>query len=86
MDEHTPGEWTVERGFIGADVRVFVVIPGQDGMLVNKESDAYLLAAAPDLLTTLKRLVKRIEQGERITPDLFVMQSARNAIAKAVPS
>lgn len=47
----------------------------------------YLMNAAPELLAALKNLVARIEAnggiGEYIGGPAFVMEPARNAIAKA---
>ena len=46
-------------------------------------ANARLIAAAPELLGVLTRLVRRIDQGERITPDFNVMGAARAALATA---
>ena len=86
---HTPGPWTVKRRF---DVYQDTQKPGVGGTFVAStkgvselpesinhvcEADAKLIAAAPELLAALERIV----DAERLTSDRF--RQAREAIKKA---
>ena len=68
--KHTPGPWRTEWGFIGATRRLFVAIPGQDGMLVKNEADADLIASAPDLLAERDQLRVRAAELEAKVAEL----------------
>jgi hypothetical protein len=53
--KQTTEAWRVEMGYIGSDLKPFVVIPGEDGLLIRDADRARLIAAAPKLLAALKR-------------------------------
>ncbi len=59
---HTPGPWTVTRGDEIAGAPVWWLIEGATGVvceaLYASESDARLIAAAPQLLRALQRLTR----------------------------
>jgi hypothetical protein len=89
MSNHTPGPWKVSRRF---DVYQDTQVPGVGGTFVAStkgiselpesinqvcEADAKLIAAAPELLAALERIV----DAERLTSDRF--RQAREAIRKA---
>jgi len=80
MSTHTPGPWTVRRSTLthddaydfaisGDGVPVFAEVFGRDanGALPPAEANALLIAAAPDLLGTLKAI--RIELRAERTSD-----------------
>ena len=95
--KHTPGPWTVDWSDDGpliytGDLLIasvsgsteHVEVQGLDGE--TTEANAWLIAAAPDLLAALERILARVEtlnlfaeHGE----DAKVVEQARAAIAKA---
>jgi hypothetical protein len=93
--KHTPGPWTVDDGetlrIRGADKSSVCTINWltltSRRLAPEGYANARLIAAAPDLLDALLRLVARIEVnggiGEYTAGPAFVMQSAYDAIAKA---
>lgn len=93
MNKHTPGPWwlqadgvgwyvecTPERGHSVAYVRAEVEEDDPDTPDAEKEANARLIAAAPDLLDALKELLDQDEHGE---DEIWVRNKARAAIAKA---
>jgi hypothetical protein len=95
--KHTSGPWTIECGKNYSNEIVGKSKTGKDWVLARttaakvgrdqEEANAYLIAAAPDLLEALKEIKNLIEQiyGDGITesnatPELL---KARAAIAKA---
>lgn len=95
MSAHTPGPWTVnasdpcvverEDGDGPLDGFVAMTLPAPElgfDLTVERESNACLIAAAPDLLAACEALVNTAIQGNSGFNAAFV--SARAAIAKAV--
>ena len=86
MSAHTPGPWVL-NGVMALDTRLWIVsIPGEQARIevadysTESESNAHLIAAAPDLLEALEALVKvDAEDGA----DDEYLRVARAAIAKA---
>jgi hypothetical protein len=94
---HTPGPWTVDytddnlRIYVGdlliAEVNgstEHIEVRGLDGE--TTEANAWLIAAAPDLLAALERILARVETLNLFTEhgeDAKVVEQARAAIAKA---
>ena len=85
----TPGPWKWDQhgGLRGKD-RNAVINPTLRGDVlsgVNREADAHLIAAAPDLYAALKYLVKQVDEVERSTVirGSDIMADARTALAKA---
>ncbi len=81
MSEHTPKPWTLQKSSQGA---LILCRPGitQDFLQIHPEADAYLIAAAPDLLSALEDYVALDEStpGAEAEP---VFAQARAAIDKA---
>lgn len=73
--EHTPGPWTVCRGDWSEDGNARYEL---EGIAFLKAADAYLIAAAPELLAALKTAAVVIGHPE----DSFSVYMAR-LIAKA---
>ena len=90
MSKHTPGPWEVVELVDGYDIRspesrcriATASDPEAVWGAVLREEDACLIAAAPDLLEALEKLVSLIDAGEG-TWTLEEQQKARAAIAKA---
>lgn len=90
LQKHTPGPWEAcERGdyedfdgnsnvILGDDRRIAVV---QNNGSEEAEANAYLVAAAPDLLEALASLLRKVECGSALHCSLC--DQARAAIAKA---
>ena len=93
MTQHTPGPWKVEdwRGSGNAPFHPFPVIAGANGHGIAEvlmappkgTANAYLVAAAPDLLEALKATLGEIESWTDGELDCHAAQQARAAIAKA---
>ena len=78
---HTPGPWTIYQGekfhINGPHTsRVADVIPGK-----GAREDAYLIAAAPELLEALQTLVQMTGNAGQL--ERFLDTTARAVIAKA---
>ena len=90
MSKHTPGPWIVYEFVDGYDIRApeaecYVATASDPEAVwgaIGREEDACLIAAAPDLLEALEKLVSLIDAGEG-TWTLEEQQKARAAIAKA---
>lgn len=92
--KHTPGPWTVDRawhidkGFLRIirDPRLerVAMIPDVERELEEAIGDAHLIAAAPDLLATLRELVRYVRDEFSCSHPLCeAADRARAAIAKA---
>jgi len=90
MDQpgHTPGPWSnggryTERGFphsmVGADTLIARVFSKNFGDVREEVANANLIAAAPDMLAALKRVIQAAEDGDEMT----AISMAEAAIAKA---
>lgn len=85
--QHTPGEWHVNGGRIEAaghytNKPVVVAVVGTiNEQTPRNTANARLIAAAPDLLTALERILKEHADGEYIAVE--DVAHARAAIAKA---
>lgn len=93
MNKHTPAPWTIERNCLNAPV----IKAGNDYIAITdrprQEADARLIAAAPELLDTLKVTTERLESVLRYydhSPDIEEkiathpdIRRARAAIQKA---
>jgi hypothetical protein len=83
--KHTPGPWKV--GHLGLRVVGDVRHGGMHGALQStvaeceREADARLIAAAPELLAALQRIVREFDCGR--TPLATDLSIARAALAKA---
>lgn len=82
MAAHTPGQWQLGQSgncnvvsFDGDDVRPIAY--------VGSEANAHLIAAAPDLLTWLKKLVERAQREMPDPIDVDEIQGSLAAIRKA---
>jgi hypothetical protein len=82
--EHTPGPWKVCRGDWSEDGNARYEL---EGISVIKAADAYLIAAAPDLLAELQNIANANPSSwDEETRDQFqqwAQNRARAAIAKA---
>jgi hypothetical protein len=82
MSKHTPGPWCMESFFHGQyDVYSEVTDDFISGGTIS-EADARLIAAAPDLLEALEKVVSFVDAGQG-TWTVEEQQKARAAIAKA---
>ncbi len=57
----TPGPWYADPGFVGKKRALFVTTPGRDGFRPWSDSDAHLIAAAPDLYEALEGALQLLE-------------------------
>ena len=89
---HTPGPWENKTfGEIKAKGDAFTVAQCMMGTLGEREANANLIAAAPELLEALKAVVRALEYSYRLDPGQEVKVApwsmpiimARAAIAKA---
>jgi hypothetical protein len=85
--QHTPGPWTIANGH---DARVYLIDDARGhavGELVyadaRKPADARLIAAAPDLLAALRKLIGAIDRLPGNNPLDGLADEARAAIARA---
>ena len=93
MTQHTPGPWTVAKAGYGAlwAGPAQIPHPGRDAIrldekLAQREADARLIAAAPDLLAALQDLLAQAQDCRDSTFRAFAapaMADARAAIARA---
>ena len=93
--KHTPGPWRIHRYAAcvveGEDGRTVATTGGysdntSDGAyVVENEANAHLIAAAPDLLATLKSTVIALEECADCLDSYRIgqLEAARSAIAKA---
>lgn len=97
--KHTPGPWFVGAlppaawryicDSTGSTVAAVAEWDSEDGELIQEfgaeaKANAYLIAAAPELLEALERLVEGVQISEDVTGiAVAYLIDARNAIAKA---
>ena len=85
--KHTKGEWKLNE-----DDRHIINLPnGIDIEVIywnsqNEEAmyDAQLIAAAPDMLESLKEALDQLESWNQESEDTFTMKRVREAIRKAI--
>jgi hypothetical protein len=98
MTKHTPGPWRVDAGcprqviwYDGARMRVVATCSDNlgliNGAVEEAMANARLIAAAPELLESLKWAMKHVENvfalAYRFDHERPLLEAARNAIAKA---
>ena len=94
MSAHTPGPWEVEGDqIVTTDAGIPIcstpladeIAWGGPDLINEVEANARLIAAAPDLLATVKLLIERAcPHPDEMTPEEYAaLESARAAIAKA---
>ena len=97
--QHTPGPWYVGTEFNdqgrhiyaaqkvrhedGDEWHPLIACTDDDERLVDWQANAVLIAAAPDLLEELQRLVRLIEIEDAHLANFGGVEAARAAIAKA---
>jgi hypothetical protein len=97
--KHTPGPWYVGTEFNdqgrhiyaaqkvrhedGDEWHPLIATTDDDERLVDWQANAVLIAAAPDLLEELQRLVRLIEIEDAHLANFGEVEAARAAIAKA---
>ena len=97
--QHTPGPWYVGTEFNdqgrhiyaaqkvrhedGDEWHPLIACTDDDERLVDWQANAVLIAAAPDLLEVLQRLVRLIEIEDAHLANFGEVEAARTAIAKA---
>jgi hypothetical protein len=78
--KHTPGPWTVNANGINSPDGHIVYFDVSGG---PHETDARVIAAAPDLLAAVDALIVAIYEGKYVDPYSDVYRDALNARAKA---
>lgn len=82
---HTPGPWTAVMAYgykiKAADGMIVASLPTHCPLTWENPANAYLVAAAPDLLAVCSRLLDELDG--QLTVDDHIGQMLRNAIAKA---
>jgi len=77
---HTPGPWTVTRGYEIAGAPVWWLIEGAGGVIGDIQSvnadDARLIAAAPQMLRALQRLTHPAADDDDLAYALDVIRVA----------
>ena len=78
--KHTPGPWTGKEQMNGQGL-IYAEESGENIAVSYKGKNAYLIAAAPDLLQALTNIV----ENYRLTPiDKFCKETPKEAIRKAI--
>jgi hypothetical protein len=80
MSGHTPGPWSVRASFSGSDVLHITSAADENIAAVRTKANARLIAAAPDLLASLRAILFQVAQGKVLERDACVTQ-ARSVIA-----
>lgn len=88
---HTPGPWVVdeELGMVPGHPYAILVQAGEGRIIAdicwsnNAEANAHLIAAAPELLTTLKALWNAVQAFASFPPDSPMRLDIEGLIAKA---
>lgn len=87
---HTPGPWSCAQVWRGPETKVHAEFEGRRVALAElftmhgtgeKEANAHLIAAAPDLLAAARRIAARAHAGVTMPSDYIALEAA---IAKAV--
>ena len=82
---HTPGPWrSTHDGLIIACCNNQSVARVSKFDLQDRDANALLIAAAPELLGLLRELVRLAESGREVPAD--TLRAAKNTIAKAITS
>lgn len=85
--QHTPGPWHTEVEYVSAQRKArtgYTLVRGHGDVFVTKvfgEDDARLIAAAPDLLFTLRHLLAIVTDG--YTPGSGDIRACQEAIVRA---
>lgn len=96
MTKHTPGPWICSHFMVCSvdDSIHHAVVSAEDGTLLHfsavmndqNKANVRLIAAAPELLTELRRLIRYVEASCIASDDRnTTLDLARAAIAKATP-
>lgn len=87
MSEHTPGPWVPVELKIGTKGRSFWVAISAEGKLPETEGNAYLIAAAPDLLATAKAVIAQWDtpNWKLNQPTADLINALRQAVERATP-
>lgn len=96
MNKHTPGPWTireyqdytgsgVEIAQSGSNPRLHIVRDIMGDNIEQSDANARLIAAAPELLTMLTRVMDEVMMSEEVFSKLapLTLKQARDAINKA---
>lgn len=79
VEERNPGEYDITTGENGQDLAFLL-----DGINTNPEANAWLIAAAPDLLEALEGLVKAIDLSHLNIREHFSLLNYHAASLKAI--
>lgn len=85
MSAHTPGPWSADAEgceIFSPSANGRVAMVGERSDIEVERANARLIAAAPDLLTSLEKMLEVYWQDDGETPPQFIL-AARAAIAKA---
>lgn len=81
---HTPGPWKANGGYVDAREKTVADVRAMSGMEVCM-ADACLIAAAPELLDALKRMLRlHYDEGTASLKGLETVSFAEEVIAKAL--
>ena len=86
MSEHTPGPWSVKRGWVTPDYILDAAGTVLAELTYCDDADAHLMAAAPDLLTAcemLARVVGKYDLDKLHNDAEKALEMAWSAVAKA---
>lgn len=81
MNKHTPGPWYSKGSVIGAKPRLVIAHVSSVCEEVDEQANARLIAAAPDLLETLRDIVGMLTDANDMRAD--ALHAARTAIMRA---
>ena len=82
--KHTPGPWRVDANhpdYVLSATRCVTIIYGRPGNATEREANARLIAAAPDMLEALKACQSAL--ASMIAPDAIEQTTVLNAFAQA---
>ena len=83
MSAHTPGPWHVKRNRVTTAIRDAKGHYIVDRVVKDRDANAHLIAAAPELLEALRAIVAVIDHAPDRECAAGVLEQARAAIAKA---
>jgi hypothetical protein len=94
MEKRVPGPWYVKKngeavGVMGADSSVVAVLPGKKAGDDSRITEAYLIAAAPQLFEVCNKIKSILETSLVVTPEGFkincsdIKKSLLDAILRA---